>query len=88
LLNFVDTPAAGGGVTISTIYEESQINFLTISHENRYFYEITRLRASPGHGGSESFLGIFLLLIRRGVVPSGAAAFIISWIEVYIPHRI
>jgi hypothetical protein len=27
---------------------------------------------------------IFLLLIRRGGVPSGAAAFIISWRDVYI----
>ena len=39
--------------------------------------EVTRLRASPRHGGSGRFQN-FWLLTRRGGVPSGAAAFIIS----------
>ena len=36
----------------------------------------TRLRASPRHGGAGNFL-IFLVTIRRGGVPSGAAAVIV-----------
>ena len=41
---------------------------------------ITRLRASPRHGGKGDFFIFFLnylLPIRRGGVPSGAAAFIV-----------
>jgi len=42
---------------------------------------VPRLRASPRHGGAGGFIGIFsvkdFVLIRRGGVPSGAAAFIL-----------
>ena len=43
---------------------------------------VTRLRASPRHGGSGIFFSLShqsLLLIRRGGVPSGAAGFILYW---------
>jgi hypothetical protein len=39
--------------------------------------KITRLRASPRHGGREVFLKFFPSLIRRGGAPSGAAALIV-----------
>ncbi len=38
---------------------------------------VTRLRAPPGHGGAGRFQILLGSLIRRGGVPSGAAAFII-----------
>ena len=41
---------------------------------------VTRLRTTPTHGGKRDFFIFFmnyLLLIRRGGVPSGAAAFIV-----------
>jgi hypothetical protein len=38
----------------------------------------TRLRASPRHGGAGKIFLIFLSLIRRGGVPSGAAAVIVN----------
>ena len=42
------------------------------------FYEDSRLRASPRHGGAGSVYAFCLifLLIRRGGAPSGAAVFI------------
>ncbi len=47
------------------------MNFL-----HRNIYEEARLRASPRHGGTMSYF--FVVVVRRGGVPSGAAAFIIT----------
>jgi len=42
---------------------------------------VPRLRASPRHGGASFGISTFYWrsLIRRGGVPSGAAAFIVMW---------
>ena len=44
------------------------------------FMRAPRLRASPRHGGTWSSQE-YSLLIRRGGVPSGAAALILYWQE-------
>jgi hypothetical protein len=48
-------------------------------HENRNVYDGTPPQGPPRHGGAGNFsFEFFLLLIRRGGDPSGAAAIIVN----------
>jgi|GEM_PF-4127600 len=47
---------------------------------------VTRLRASPRHGGAGGF-EFFMFLIRHGGAPSGVAAFIIMDFKDTMPEK-
>jgi len=73
-------PVGGGGVYPAR--GDPDLYWCVFFRETHFnFMMVTRLMASPRHGRAGRFPGFFqstmLLLIRRGGVPSGAAAFII-----------